>query len=68
MPIWAEIEGVKGCHGPYEVSSEGEVRQVKRCGLKEPVMVNGHKVFRFLVNGKVVQRSLLGLMRSYHDK
>ncbi len=68
MPIWAEIEGVEGRHGPYEVSSEGEVRQVKRYGLKEPVMVDGRKVFRFLVNGKVVQRSLLGLMRSYHGK
>ena len=66
MAIWAEIEGVEGKYGKYEVSDEGDVRQMKRYEFKPPVLVDGEWVFRFHIGGKIVQRNAKKLVETYH--
>jgi hypothetical protein len=60
--IWAEIEGLEG----YEVNLEGEVRCVKRVKMKSCVEVGGRKVYRFHVDGKIIQRNAKKLVETYH--
>jgi len=62
---WAEIDGLVGGYGQWEVSDDGLVRQVRREHLKREVEVAGRKVLRFKVGDRIVQRVLDKLVRRY---